>query len=345
MLSFTSRRGAASATGLQKYSFFNCEFNLVSIANKSDFSPDLKTQPGDRRFKFKIIMINFYGKNKNQKFKFNSVFFSLETGILFLGTISILIIGVADYIVLPDISLSICYLIPIAFITKHLDKRAGIFLSFLSAFCWDLAEDVGKARLGLVLLLWNTFVRLTAFLTIVYLLSTVIDAYKRERNLAQIDSLTKIYNRRYFLEALQNETKRAIRTQRCLTIVYFDIDNFKQVNDRLGHAQGDRLLYLVAQGVNQSIRATDIFARLGGDEFALILPETIYQTAQLILQRIHEQLNKVAQENAFEVSFSIGAVTFKKVPDSIDKMLEKVDYLMYQVKNSGKNGIKHHLSK
>ena len=231
-------------------------------------------------------MIDFYGKNKNQKSKFKSIFFSLETGLLFLATISILIIGVADYIILPDISLSICYLIPIAFVTKHIDERAGIFLSFLSAFCWDLVEDVGKTRLGLFLLIWNTLVRLTVFLTLVYLLSAVINAYKKERNLAQIDSLTRIYNRRYFLEALQNETKRAIRSHRCLTVVYFDIDNFKRVNDRLGHAQGDRLLYLVAQGVNKSIRATDIFARLGGDEFALILPESTYQTAQLILQRI-----------------------------------------------------------
>ncbi len=111
----------------------------------------------------------------------------------------------------------------------------------------------------------------------------------------------------------------------------------------MGHIKGDELLCLIAHTVRNSIRETDIFARLGGDEFALLLPETDYQPAQLVLQRLQKKLSKAAKENSFEVDFSIGAATFLELPKSIDNMLERVDRLMYQVKNSGKNGLKHQL--
>ena len=139
------------------------------------------------------------------------------------------------------------------------------------------------------------------------------------------------------------ETKRALRYQRCLTLVYFDVDNFKLVNDRFGHVQGDTLLSLIAETVKLSIRETDIFARLGGDEFGLLLPETDYQPAALVLQRIQQNLAPAVENHSFDVSFSIGAVTFLQLPVSIDLMLEKVDHLMYQVKQTGKNGLQHQL--
>lgn len=288
-------------------------------------------------------MVNYSSKDENQQVKFEFKLLLPKIGILLIGIISILLIGFVDYLIVIDISLSICYLIPIALITKYLDRQSGIFLSLISACSWYFAEDTAKTDLNFVFLLWNTLVRLTVFLTVVYLLSTIKDAYKKEKSLAQIDSLTQIYNRRYFLKLLHSETKRSIRYQQCLTLVYFDIDNFKNINDKLGHIQGDRLLYLVACTVAKTIRKTDIFARLGGDEFVLLLPETIYQQAQLVLQRVQEQLNKMVKQESFEVSFSIGAITFLELPDSVDNMLERVDKLMYQVKHSGKNNIKHHL--
>ena len=279
------------------------------------------------------------GKTLKQKLGLN--FFITPIGILIIGILTILLIGLVDYLVTVDLSLSIGYLIPILVVTKYLDRRSGILLSVLSTVSWYLAEYAAKSDLSNVLLTWNTLVRLTVFLIVVYLLSATKNAYEHEKELAQIDGLTKIYNRRYFLETLKLEVKRAIRHQRRLTLVYFDVDNFKTVNDRQGHAQGDKLLRLIASTVSKTIRETDVFARLGGDEFALILPETNYQTAQLVLQRIQRQLNDTVAQESFEVSFSIGAVTFSKLPDSVDLMLEQVDSLMYQVKHSGKNGLKH----
>ncbi len=263
--------------------------------------------------------------------------------ILTIGILSVLLIGLIDYLIILDVSLSICYLIPIFIVTRYVKRAPGVLLSVISAVLWYLAEYTAKIDLNVLLLLWNTIVRLTVFLIVVYLLSALKDAYEREKNLARIDGLTKIYNRRYFWEILRVESKRALRYQRSLTLVYFDVDNFKIVNDRLGHIKGDELLCLIAHTVRNSIRETDIFARLGGDEFALLLPETDYQPAQLVLQRLQQKLSKAAKENSFEVGFSIGAATFLELPKSIDNMLERVDRLMYQVKNSGKNGLKHQL--
>jgi diguanylate cyclase (GGDEF)-like protein len=263
--------------------------------------------------------------------------------ILIIGILSILSIGLIDYIVIIDIAFSICYLIPIFIVTRNIDRRSGILLSSLSAIVWGIAEHKAKVSLAKFILLWNTGVRLTVFLTIVNLLSSLKESYEREQKLARIDGLTKIYNRRYFFELFKKECKRSIPYRHCLTLVYFDVDNFKAVNDRLGHDSGDKLLSSIARTVSENIREIDIFARLGGDEFTLLLPETNYEQAQLVLRRLHQQLIQATTEKSFQVGFSIGAVTFLEFPESVETMLQQVDFLMYQVKNSGKNKIEHQL--
>ena len=264
----------------------------------------------------------------------------LTLGILLL----IFSIGLLDYLIVVDLSLSICYLIPIAIATRYVGKKLGILLSVFSSLLWYVAEVAAKANLFYLLLVWNTLVRLTVFLVVVHLLSALNQAYQKEKEIARIDGLTKICNRRYFLDILQIETKRSIRYGRYLTLAYFDVDNFKLVNDRYGHHQGDRLLYLIANTVKKSIRETDVVARMGGDEFTLLLPETDYKSAHLALQRIHKQLVNAVKTNNYDVSFSIGAVTFVSFPDTISKMLEQVDDLMYRVKRNGKSDLEHKYS-
>ncbi len=257
--------------------------------------------------------------------------------------ISICLIGLLDFWIKVDVSLSICYLIPIAIATRYVGKRTGVVLTLLSSLFWFIAEASAKVDLFYGFLLWNAFVRLIVFLFVVHLLSALNLAYKREKTLASIDGLTKIYNRRYFLEILKAETKRAIRYERSLTLAYFDVDYFKMVNDRYGHDRGDRLLCLIADTVMESIRETDVFARMGGDEFVLLLIENDYQASNFALKRIQQQLANAVQNKDFAVGFSIGAVTFTDFPDSIPQMLKEVDSLMYQVKNNQKNALEHKL--
>lgn len=127
------------------------------------------------------------------------------------------------------------------------------------------------------------------------------------------------------------------------TLAYFDVDNFKQINDHFGHNTGDKLLIIIAQTIKKQIRETDTVARLGGDEFALILPETNYQAGQSILPRLQQKLNLAIAAYSPPISLSIGAVTFLSLPNSIDRLIDEADRLMYQVKKNGKNRLEHQL--
>ena len=258
-----------------------------------------------------------------------------------IGLFAVLIISIIDYIIVIDISLSILYLLPISLAIWYGTRWFSFLLVLISTVGWFIAEFAAKTNLHWLLLFWNTAVRLIVFLTIAYLLSSLKIAYEKEKNLARTDGLTGIINQRFFLKLLRLEYKRSLRYVHCLTLAYLDLDNFKEINDRLGHYAGDKLLRLIAQTIQKQIRETDTIARIGGDEFALLLPETNYETGEAILRRIQQSLKTTIEVDSPTVSFSIGAVTFLSFPDSIALMLEQADSLMYQVKKNGKNSIKH----
>lgn len=262
-----------------------------------------------------------------------------------IGILAVLGIGWLDYLIVVDISLSILYLLPISLTSWYGKKWFAVFLIFVSTVAWFVAEFRAKSNLSLLILLWNTAVRLIVFFTVAYLLSSLKIAYEKERNLAQTDGLTEIANRRFFLELLQLEYQRSLRYDRCLTLVYFDLDNFKKINDCFGHDAGDKLLRLVAQTIQKQTRQTDTIARLGGDEFALLLPETNYEAGKILLYRLQQKLMTAIEAYSPPVSFSIGAVTFLSLPDSSEQMLDEADNLMYRVKKKGKNSIEHQVFK
>ena len=273
--------------------------------------------------------------------KFLALNLKLYTSLI--GLLAVVIISILDYLIVIDISLSILYLLPISLTSWYAQRWFSIFLVLMSTVGWFIAESAAKTNIYLLLLLWNTGVRLIVFLTIAYLFSNLKIAYEKEKRLAQIDGLTGIFNQRFFLELLRMEYKRSLRFSHCLTLVYFDVDNFKYINDRFGHSTGDKLLKIIAQTLKKEIRETDIIARLGGDEFALLLPETNYEAGKSVLYRLQQNLMTAIKAYSPPVSFSIGAVTFLSLPNSINQMLDEADSLMYQVKKSGKNSIQHQI--
>ena len=172
---------------------------------------------------------------------------------------------------------------------------------------------------------------------IVFLLVELKLAYQREQQLAQTDSLTTLLNRRAFTKILAQEIMRSRRYGLAFTLAYLDVDNFKQVNDQLGHAEGDRLLKKIAHALIQEQRAGDYHSRLGGDEFAILLIQTNREQATPALQRLFAQLSGL-QLPTVSVGFSIGAVTFDAtLPPSAEKALSAADKLMYAAKSKGKN--------
>ena len=314
-------------------------FEVKNIIIKLSFYRDLVDAIDNRIISLFPLDFMLFRNKKNSKNKGTI----LKNHAPLIGLLIVLIISIVDYIIVIDISLSILYLLPISLTSWYSTRWFSFILVLISTVGWFIAEFAAKTNLHWLLLFWNTAVRLIVFLTIAYLISSLKIAYEKEKKLARTDGLTGIINQRFFLELLRLEYKRSIRYDHCLTLAYLDLDNFKEINDRFGHYVGDKLLRLIAQTIQKQIRETDTIARLGGDEFALLLPETHYETGKVTLQRIQQILKTTIEVYYPQVSFSIGAVTFISLPDSVDLMLNKADSLMYEVKKSGKNRIKHHI--
>jgi diguanylate cyclase (GGDEF)-like protein len=165
--------------------------------------------------------------------------------------------------------------------------------------------------------------------------------YRRATELVRQDNLTGALSRRGFIEALGDESKRSRRYLRSLTVVYVDLDDFKLMNDLLGHETGNSVLQVVARTMQRTLREVDFVARLGGDEFALLLSETSAENVYSVLDKLQTALLEAMNANHWRVTFSIGAVTFNDPLATAEEMIAKADELMYSVKLSGKNRIEH----
>src|SRR5206468_1848240 len=110
--------------------------------------------------------------------------------------------------------------------------------------------------------------------------------FREARRLADLDALTGLHNRRYFHETLEREVSRAQRYGRKLALIVFDLDDFKAINDRIGHLSGDAVLAEAAERVRSAVRSADIACRVGGDEFAIVLPESTLHDADLLYRRV-----------------------------------------------------------
>jgi len=254
------------------------------------------------------------------------------------GAMLCLLIGAADLLVGRTIGISLFYLIPVALTAWYAGRRAGIFIACVSAAIMLAAETAsGVSYAGAYVPLWNAVVRLIFFITVAYLLS----AFKREKSSARHDYLTGLGNRRHFLELADAEIKRSARYGHAFTLAYIDVDDFKAINDRFGHAEGDALLKTIALDIQANIRETDIAARLGGDEFAVLLPESDPVSAARYFDKLFTSLSQAASLIDRPATFSIGVVTFISPPSSIDEMIKTVDRIMYEAKNSGKNLVKY----
>ncbi|MGZ6206845.1 MAG: GGDEF domain-containing protein [Syntrophales bacterium] len=271
-------------------------------------------------------------------------YFEKQSGFLInlIGSIFVVFVGVIDYLAGYEIELAIFYLIPIAFVTWLAGKRSGTLISIVSTIIIFLADMLaGKVFSHPLIGSWNTLATLGIFLIIVFSLSSLKNALKEEQMSARTDSLTGVANSGYFKLLTDLEVERCRRYNSSFTFAYIDCDNFKFINDKFGHNTGDDLLILLAETVRENIRITDIVARLGGDEFGILLPETGKEQGQAVIVKIQKMLLEVMEENGWPVTVSIGAVTYLNAPTAADEVIKSADNLMYAVKSSGKNSLKH----
>ena len=255
-----------------------------------------------------------------------------------LGLALIAAIGSLDLFTGYELSFSLFYVIPISVVTWMVGRKFGILASIASAGVW-LAADLASGHMYRHPLIpaWNTFIRLAVFIIITFLLSELLDTLKREKVLARTDYLTGAVNSRNFFELLQMEILRLQRYQRPFTLVYFDVDNFKSINDRLGHNTGDLVLRTVVTVTREQVRRTDIIARMGGDEFVILLPETDEHAARIVLAKLQSCLQAEMQAQNWGVTFSFGVLTCAAATSSAEQYVRMVDELMYTVKHNNKN--------
>jgi len=261
-----------------------------------------------------------------------------------LAVVLCIVVGVLDGLSGPDYSLVPFYLVPVVLAAWFVGRRTGYLLSFTSALVWLVAEmaDGRYHRLDFVLY-WNDFMELLLFLLTVLVVSALKGALEREHGIALTDQVTGMPNRRHFYALVTGEIRRNHRYDTPFTIAYLDIDNFKTVNDTMGHAEGDNLLRQVGAIIAGAIRETDTVARLGGDEFALLLPETARESALTVAVKVRQQLKK-GVEGRWPVSFSMGMVTYLKSPAAIDDVVGRADRLMYEVKKGGKDALRQEVA-
>jgi diguanylate cyclase (GGDEF)-like protein len=159
--------------------------------------------------------------------------------------------------------------------------------------------------------------------------------YADARALADLDGLTRLHNRRFFHETLAREVGRALRYERRLAVLVLDLDDFKAVNDRIGHLAGDAVLAEAAERMLTAVRTADVACRVGGDEFAVILPEGGAEDGQLLGARIAEAISARPIGAAGVLQLSAGVAELRPT-DSPDELFKRADDALYQAKELGK---------
>jgi diguanylate cyclase (GGDEF)-like protein len=159
--------------------------------------------------------------------------------------------------------------------------------------------------------------------------------YSQARELAELDSLTGLHNRRLFYEFLSREIARARRYERHLSLIVFDLDDFKRINERIGHLGGDGVLIGVADRVRSVVRATDIACRVGGDEFGVILTEAGRDDAELLADRIARAIRSEKIEKVGALKISAGVAELRG-DESASDLFNRADQALYKAKDAGK---------
>lgn len=173
----------------------------------------------------------------------------------------------------------------------------------------------------------------------------IMEAKLKETNeklkqLITIDELTGAYNRRFMLEKINYEIQRYNRTKLPFSVIMFDIDHFKSINDQFGHNVGDIVLKKIVEIIMKIIRKTDVLSRWGGDEFIILLPNTKVSNATILAEAIRAELNNISMEDVGKVTISIGVSSYCD-GDKVNTVVKKVDDLMYKAKLEGRNCVRY----
>jgi len=265
-----------------------------------------------------------------------------KLSLIVLSIIFVLVLGMIDHISGAELSFAVFYIAPILMSTWYHGRNLGIFISVFAALTWLTADlSSGHEYSHSIIPLWNCLVRFGFFIVISLMVNIIRIRLEMEEALADTDYLTGLKNSRSFYEHVEAESLRSRRYRRPFTLAYIDLDNFKYINDAMGHDAGNDVLQKVAKTIRENVRQSDVISRLGGDEFAALFPETGSKAAGAIIRNLMPLLSEAMQSSKWPITFSVGAVSFPKPLNTVREMIKTVDDLMYEVKKSGKNNVIH----
>lgn len=217
------------------------------------------------------------------------------------------------------------------------DVRGGISVSF------DIENLQNRLKTNTILIIVFAITTTTLLLGLIYfftarLIKRVSEARHEIEKMAITDGLTGIFNRRHLMLRFEEELKRAKRLENALSCIIFDIDHFKSINDKYGHLVGDEVLREIANNTAKSIRIYDILGRYGGEEFLIVLPETDFENAKNLAERIRIAIKEKSIWN-IKVTVSLGVASMQDKNESIDDMIKRADESLYKAKNSGRDRV------
>jgi diguanylate cyclase (GGDEF)-like protein len=252
-----------------------------------------------------------------------------------------MLVAIVDYATGVELRVFPLYFLPVLAVSLRLGQGPGLVAAAACALAWEVSNHLAGMRDSRpVITVANLVVMAVAFAAVALLGASQRRWLERERALSRTDGLTGLLNGRGFYEAAAAEIARSTRYRHPLTVAYIDLDDFKAVNDRLGHARGDALLVAVARALRRGCRSTDLVARLGGDEFVVLLPETGRAAAEAALSKLRAHVAEAAREAGTPATTSVGSMSFARPPADVETLVHEADGAMYAAKAAGKDALR-----
>jgi diguanylate cyclase (GGDEF)-like protein len=254
-----------------------------------------------------------------------------------LTALAIVVVGWLDYITGAEVRVLALYFMPLLYAGWRLGSVGATSAAVFAAATWVTVLCLTGVRFSNPYI-WiiNAVTEGGGFLIVALLVAKLRDAIDRERIQSRRDPLTGLANRREFMELANTAVAISQRHRRCFSLIYVDLDNFKNVNDTFGHHRGDELLLRCAGLIVACVRTTDTVARLGGDEFAVLLTETDAGHADRLGERIRKAIDRDSVFKEVGVTASIGVANNLEAETDVDTLLRQADARMYEAKRGRK---------